>query len=342
MTDNSTIPAFEATNVQLEIRPRTLWGDAWSRIAGSKLALFCLIVTAIYVIAALTSFLPFFETTVNNVQSGKIWDVVGGSFQPPRWGTPAVWLGTDLFGHSIFWQTIYGSRVALEITIGASVLSIGIGVILGVVAGYFGGWVDNLIIWLFTTVNSVPWIVLVIAVAYALEAYSSYEVAPNAQSLSDHILNAYLTVNGWFSGMLPVILALGLTDWVGLCRLIRGEVLTLRERDFVTAAKAVGLRNSRILFRHIIPNVSHIVIITFSLGVVGYVQAEVVLSFLGLGVTNKPSWGQMIDSAKLDTLRGVWWPATAATIAILIICLVLNYLGDILRDALDPRLRGVN
>jgi ABC-type dipeptide/oligopeptide/nickel transport system permease subunit len=335
MTEQTQIPAFEASNVQLELRPRTLWGDARERLRGSRIAMTCLIITAAYVLAALTSFLPFFEHRVNDIPRGKIWDIVGGSFQPPtfvitspeggrtvrRLAPPALWLGTDLIGRSILWQTLYGSRVALEITAGASILAIGIGLVLGVVAGYFGGWVDNLIIWLFTTVSSVPWILLVIALVYALEGYAA--------------------LKDWLGGIGPVILALGLTDWVGLCRLIRGEVLALRQRDFVVAAKAAGLGDARILFRHIVPNVTHILIITFSLGAVGYVQAEVVLSFLGIGISNRPSWGRMIDDAKLELLRGVWWPATAATIAILVISLALNYLGDILRDALDPRLRGV-
>jgi peptide/nickel transport system permease protein len=329
------IPAFEATNVQLDIRPRTLWGDAWRRIKASKLAMTCLVIAVAYLLLALANFLPIFEYRANGIPKGKIWDIVGSSFQSPTWAktvvenghaihevSPALWFGTDLLGRSIFWQTLYGARVALEITAGASVLSIGIGLVLGVFAGYFGGWVDSVIIWLFTTVSSVPWILLVIATVYALEGYAA--------------------LKDWLGGIGPVILALGLTDWVGLCRLIRGEVLALRQRDFVTAAQAAGLTNGRILFRHIVPNVTHIVIITFSLGAVGYVQAEVVLSFLGLGITNRPSWGRMIDDAKLELLRGVWWPATAATIAILIISLALNYLGDFLRDALDPRLRGVN
>jgi len=142
--------------------------------------------------------------------------------------------------------------------------------------------------------------------------------------------------------LLMIILALGLTDWVTICRLIRGEVLKHRDRDYVQAARAAGVGTPRILFRHILPNVFHLVIITFSLGAVGYVQAEVVLTFLGLGITSRPSWGRMIDDAKLELLRGVWWQAVAATVAIGILCLALNILGDALRDALDPRLRGAD
>jgi peptide/nickel transport system permease protein len=225
-------------------------------------------------------------------------------------------------GRSVFWRTLYGVRVALLITIGASVLSIGIGIVLGIVAGYFGGWIDAVIVWLFTTVSSVPWILMVISLAYALQSYER--------------------LNGVFGGLPVVIIALGLTDWVGLCRLLRGEVLKHRERDYVVAARAAGAGHVRILFQHILPNVFHLVIITFSLSAVGYVQAEVALTFLGLGITSKPSWGRMIDDAKLELLRGVWWQITAATVAIFVLCLALNILGDALRDALDPRLRGVD
>ena len=137
-----------------------------------------------------------------------------------------------------------------------------------------------------------------------------------------------------------VILSLGFTDWVSLCRLIRGEVIKLRDSDMVTAARAIGLTEPRILFRHIVPNVSHLIIITFTLGAIGYLQVEVVLAFLGLGVTSKPSWGRMIDDAKVSLLRGVWWEVTAATAAIFVICMALTLLGDALRDALDPKIRG--
>jgi peptide/nickel transport system permease protein len=144
------------------------------------------------------------------------------------------------------------------------------------------------------------------------------------------------------AGVPTIVLALGLTSWVGLCRLIRAEVLKHRERDYVVAARAAGVKNARILFRHILPNVFHIVIINFSLGLAAYVQAEVVLSFLGMGVTDRPSWGRMIDDAKLELLKGVWWQMAAATAAIFIFSLAVNIFGDALRDALDPRLRGVD
>jgi peptide/nickel transport system permease protein len=294
--------------------PRSTARDAWNALRRSKSSLICMTIVAAYILVGLLSFTPLMAT--------KITQQVGGSYDAPHWGTPAVWFGTDIQGRSVFWRTLYGTRIALIITVATSILSIGIGTTLGIVSGYVGGWFDALVVWLFTTLSSIPWILLVIAIAYSLQTHE--------------LLNEY------FGGLPVVIFSLGLTDWVGLCRLLRGEVLKHRERDYVMAARASGAGHTRILVRHILPNVFHIIIITFSLGAVGYVQAEVALTFLGLGITSKPSWGRMIDDSRLELLRGVWWQLTFATIAIFIICLALNLLGDALRDALDPRLRGVD
>ena len=313
----------------------SLWGDAWRRIRESRLSLLCLAVVGGYVLVGFLSFLPVFDLKINEqISSDK-------SYAPPAlyhiWPdgrktlSPGVWFGTDFQGRSVFWRVLYGTRVALLITVIAGALMLSIGTVLGVLAGFYGGWVDELITWLFSTLSSIPWLLQVIALTYVLQG-----------SGDPHFMQRHPIVYRIFGGVTTVILALGLTDWVNLCRLIRGEVIKLRERDFVAAAQALGLGNGRILFRHILPNTVHIIIITFSIAAISYVQVEVVLAFLGIGVTDKPSWGRMIDDAKLALLRGVWWEVTAATIAIFVLCLALNVLGDALRDALDPKLRGVD
>lgn len=312
---------------------RSLASDAWRRILHSKLSLICLLVVAIYLVVGLASLLPVFDRKITEPLND------GAPYQPPRLFeqradgsqhllTPAYWLGTEFQGRSVFWRVLYGTRIALLITVCASAMSLGIGTVLGVISGYFGGWVDDLITWLYSTISSVPWLLLVIAMAYAIQG----------RTTTGEGHNALMRLLG---GTFTVIMSLGLTDWVTLCRLMRGEVIKLRDRDFVAAARAMGLGHWRILFRHILPNTTHLIIITFSLGAVSYVQVEVVLAFLGLGITDKPSWGKMIDDAKLELLRGVWWQVTAATVAIFVLCLALNILGDALRDALDPKLRGV-
>ena len=197
----------------------------------------CLAIVALYVLAGIASFLPVMDRAINQT--------VGGSYDHPHLGTPAVWFGTDILGRSVLWRTVYGTRVALLITLGASLLSIGIGATLGVIGGYFGGWVDAVVVWLFTTVSSIPGILLIIAIAFVLESH---------QAFIDR-----------FGEVPAIIIAFGLTDWVGLCRLLRGEVFKHRSSDYVMAARAAGAGTPRILFRHVLPNVFHLVIITFSL-----------------------------------------------------------------------------
>jgi peptide/nickel transport system permease protein len=303
----------EPAPLEVPVKPRSNWRDAWDRIWRSRINRVCLIIVAIYFVVGVVCLTPWIDH--------KIAEVVGPSYAAPAWGWPSRWFGTDLFGHSVFWKLFYGTRIALELMVVTSIISLSIGIFLGTVAGYFGGLIDNLIIWLYSTVSSVPWILLVIALATVLQSYD--------------------TLHQYLGGVVTDILALGLTDWVGICRLIRGEVLKVRDLDYVTAAKALGLPRRRIIARHVLPNVLHLAIITFSLGAVSYVQVEVVLAFLGLGVSNKPSWGRMIDDATLEMLRGVWWQAVAPPAALLVRGLAGNKHRDAFRDALHTRFRGV-
>jgi peptide/nickel transport system permease protein len=140
-------------------------------------------------------------------------------------------------------------------------------------------------------------------------------------------------------GLTTICLVLGLTSWVGLARPIRGEFMKHKEREYVQAARSLGAGNSRRIFIHILPNVSHLIIINFSFLFVSAIKTEVILSYLGMGVQGVPSWGTMIDEAKLELARGVWWQLAAATVAMLIVVLALNILIDALRDALDPKLK---
>jgi peptide/nickel transport system permease protein len=308
--------------------PDSLTRDAWRRLRRSKLAMASLVIVTLYALVGLASLLPFFDEKINEQLGEKTYQAPTFTLPDGTVAPPAYWLGLEVQGRSVFWRLLYGTRVALLITVCASAISLFIGTLLGVLAGYFGGWVDDLITFIYSVVNSIPWLLLVIAMAYVI------------QGREDISLGNETWVQKWLGGIATVILAMGLTDWVGLCRLMRAEVLKVRERDFVTAGRAMGLGHFRILFRHVLPNTFHLVIITFSLGAVSYVQVEVILAFLGLGITDKPSWGRMIDDAKLELQRGVWWQVTAATVAIFILSLALNLLGDFLRDALDPRLRG--
>ncbi len=243
------------------------------------------------------------------------------AYRPPSRAHP---FGTDIYGRDVLAKTVYGTRVAVSVALTASVLALVIGLVLGLLAGYFGGWIDDLITWLFSTLQSIPYILLILAFAFVL------------QDRTFTLFGAEFRIRG----INAVSLALGLTGWVGLCRLIRGEAIKHREREYVLAARALGSSPGRLIVRQILPNVVHLAVITFSLGFVSYIHAEVILSFLGLGVKHVPSWGVMIDDAKLELFRGVWWQLAAATAAIFFISLTLHIFGDAVRDGLDPRLRG--
>jgi len=243
------------------------------------------------------------------------------AYRPPSRAHP---FGTDIYGRDVLAKTVYGTRVAVSVALTASVLAVTIGLGLGLIAGYFGGWVDELITWLYSTIQSIPYIILILAFAFVL------------QDRRFSLFGLEFRIRGINS----VYLALGLTGWVGLCRLIRGETIKHRDREYVVAARALGASGFRIVARQILPNVFHLAVITFSLGFISYIHAEVILSFLGLGAKNVPSWGVMIDDAKLELFRGVWWQLAAATAAIFFISLCLHVFGDAVRDALDPQQRG--
>ncbi len=259
-----------------------------------------------------------------------VWETPPGQPRRPAAGINFL-LGTDQQGRSVLWRTLYGARMSLTIALGASILAIGIGTALGAVAGYLGGATDAFITWLFTTVASVPRILLVLAMAYSLRG---------KQVDLFGLLAEPVRLTG--AGML--IAAMGLTSWVSLCRIIRGEMLKQKSMDYESAARAMGLSRGRILVRHLLPNASYRVIIQVSLLFPLFIHLEVILSYLGLGASSGVSWGQMIQASLQEMMRSpiVWWQLMAATVAVFGISLALNLFGDALRDALDPKLQNVD
>jgi len=308
----------ELVITETDLPSQSMWAVAWRRLRRSKLVMVCLGIIIVYCAIA------------SGVALGLVagdWDkTVGPRYQGPTWQQP---FGTDIEGRSVLKKTLYGAKISLTVAIVASGISICIGVPLGAIAGYFGRWIDELIVWLYSTLQSIPYIILIMAFAFVLR---------------DKVIDfSFLGIDRQIklTGITAVYLAIGLTGWVGLCRLIRGEVIKHKQRDYVIAAKAFGASDLYVIFRHIIPNVFHIVIIVFSLRFVSFIHAEVILSFLGLGAKEAASWGVMIDDARqVIAGKGVWWEFAAATAAILVISLALNIVGDALRDALDPKLKG--
>lgn len=281
-------------------KDRSLWADALKRLAKDKASLISLIIVIIYALVAIFSF--FGLLPINWKQE------VGAEYMPP---SLSHLMGTDIFGRDVLAKVIHGTQVAMSIGFVTCIISIPIGVFLGAVSGYFGGWVDDITVWFYTTFSSIPRIILIISISFIMGR-----------------------------GLLAVYMALGLTYWIDLCRLVRGEVIRHKNREYVQAAAAIGAGNMRKLFIHILPNVFHVVIINASLLFQRAIKSEVILSFIGVGVNGQPSWGTMISDARLELARGVWWQLAGATMAMFLVVLAFNVLGDGLRDALDPKLRG--
>jgi peptide/nickel transport system permease protein len=217
-------------------------------------------------------------------------------------------LGTDILGRDVLYLTLKGARVALLIGGLTSLITIPLALLFGVTAGYFGGRIDDFVFFVMSTLASMPSLLLLIALIMAM--------GPST---------------------LSVCLALAVTGWVGFCRISRGEAMKLRELDYVQAARALGVSDTRIVFRHVLPNLAHLVIITFVLMFSGLVLAEVVLAWLQIGLEG--SWGQMINRAQAELSRDpiIWWNLGAAGSALFGLLLAVNFVGDALRDILDPR-----
>ncbi len=237
-------------------------------------------------------------------------------------------LGTTAAGKSVLVRVFHGTKVAFVVgTFGAG-LSVLIGMTLGLFAGFMGGWVDEVVQYIYSTLASIPYLLLILALAFLIRQ------GPISEWYVQHTIAEYVSL-----GLFNIVLVIGLTSWVTLCRLVRAEVKKVRELEYVQAAVALGYGRTRILFRHVLPNVFHLVIINFSLTFVTAIKSEVILTFLGVGVDKEPSWGQMIADAKSELMRGIWWPLLASLGALFLLALSVNYVGDALRDALDPRLK---
>jgi len=219
-------------------------------------------------------------------------------------------LGTDLLGRDVVYRTLKGVRVALLIGGLTSLVVIPIALLFGVSAGYWGKRIDDAVFFAMTVLASVPNLLLLIALIMVLG-----------------------------KGTVQVCVALGVTGWVHFCRIARGETLKLREADYVAAARALGVSDAGIIRRHILPNIAHLVIITFALSFTALVLSETILSYLGIGLDG--SWGQMIDQARNELSRTpvIWWNLAGASIALFTLVLSVNIIADAMRDVIDPRTR---
>ena len=221
--------------------------------------------------------------------------------------------GGDKWGRDVIKKTIKGSETSIFVGLASAAVAVLIGTVMGALSGYYGKWVDDFFNWFYSIFSSIPYLLLILAVAAVLQQ----------------------------KGMLTIILILGLTGWTGVFRLIRGEYLKHKAREYVQAADAIGASNARRMFVHIFPNVSHVVLVQLSILTVGFIKAEVILSFLGFGVpVDVVSWGSMLNEAQNELILGKWWQLVAATVAMATLVTAFSLFTDALRDALDPKLKG--
>ncbi len=254
-------------------------------------------------------------------------DTIEALYPTPRGGEGAVYrlrllAGTDGQGRSLLLRAVYSIKVAVQIGVVTALLSVMVGTLLGAAAGYIGGPVDHAVVWLYSTISSIPYIVWLVVVAFVVR-----EVDWTVPIL-DKQLNQTL---------FPVYAAFVMNFWVGPCRVIRGEALKIRGLDYVQAATAVGCGRWRVLTRHVLPNTTYLVFINFSLLFVGAIKGEVILSFLGLGVQGQPSWGIMIRDSQPEVVVGFFWQLGIATAFMFVLVLAFNIVSDALQDAFDPK-----
>ncbi len=238
--------------------------------------------------------------------------------------------GTDKVGGDVFYASLKSIRTALVIGVLATVATLPIALLFGVIAGYFRGWADDLIQFVYTTLNAVPGVLLMAACMLVMDTF----MRTHESSFSDLISRADFR-------LMALCLILGLTSWTGLCRLVRAETMKLRELEFIQAARVLGVSHFRILTTHIIPNLFHIILISTALDFSSLVLAEAVLSYINIGVDPATySWGNMINGARLELAREppVWWSLCAAFFFMFLMVLSANVLSDAIRDAFDPRL----
>lgn len=238
-------------------------------------------------------------------------------------------LGTDKVGEDVFFQAIKSIRTGLVIGSLTTLIMLPMAIVFGIMAGFFRGWVDDVIQYIYTTLNSIPGVLLIAASILMVQVY----MANHAEDFNSLILRSDMR-------LLFLCMILGVTSWTGLCRMLRAETLKLREMEYVQSAQALGVRQSTILVRHILPNVMHIVLISVVLDFSSLVLAEAVLSYINIGVDPTTySWGNMINGARLEMARDpvVWWSLLASFLFMFSLVLAANLFADTVRNAFDPR-----
>ncbi len=309
----SSGPAVSTTATTRVREPMSLWQLAWRRFRRHRMAMAGLTGLLLIIAFIIIGSIIVSETQANNP------DIIN-RLQGP---TLDHWFGTDSTGRDIFFRIIYGGQISLAIGFLAVSVSLIVGVLVGLLSGFYRGWVDAVLMRFTEAMLAIPALLLLIVVS---------------KMLLGKIGNVDL-FGRTFSGSVPiVILAIGLTGWMYEARIVRAAVLSASQQEYITAARSVGVKDGRILSRHILPNVLAPIIVNMTLGLANAILLEAYVSFLGLGVQQPTaSWGNLLDDSLTYIQRGFWWMWFFPSLMIIITLLCVNFVGDGVRDALDPR-----
>jgi oligopeptide transport system permease protein len=362
----STTPPLQAAPLAAAVLPAlphspSVWAQAWSRLRRDRVGMASLWVVLAFAVLVLLAQLqligahwqrevgtPFApphvvgriadsaENAVVDVHAGTNVDLSDVDPLAPRYKeweeraakvktvvtvkSTTLAFGADRMGRDVLSKAIKGAQISILVGVAAALLATLIGTALGALAGFFGGRMDDFLEWVYNVFTSVPYILLIFALA------ALFKSGP----LAKHFGN----------GVWTVVIILGAVGWTGIYRLVRAEYIKHRSREYVRAAEAIGASAMSRMFGHILPNVSHVVLVQLSLHVVGFIKAEVILSFLGLGVPMEMvSWGTMLAEAQTELVLGIWWQLATATLFMATFVTAFALLTDALRDAMDPKLR---
>jgi len=288
----------ETVGGSVPVRRESLWSKALYKFRRDRTGMLSFGVVVLYMVVALGVALGWWATGWSAVEGGK-WEGMSAEY----------WFGTNRIGQDIFDRALYSTKTAFEVGLVVALLSTAFGAILGAIAGFFSGsWLDEIVIWMMGVLDSIPFYLFVAAIVFAMQD------SPYAM----HV-------------------AMISTFWTGVSRLIRGEVIKLRGLEYVEAAHAIGVPEYTIIFRHILPNTSHILLVQATITFVAAIKSEVILSFLGLGVKDGMSWGLMIAESSQEVLAGFFNNFLAASVFMFGLVMAFNMFSDALQDALDPR-----
>ncbi len=338
-------PGAEIAKIKTPVKGTSLWSDAWRRLRRNKLALLGGVIILLAILVALFADVlaprPFSQQILADHDTVPEWvTVLFPSMVPVEDGGFIVinnnyTLGADNLGRDLLSRIIYGTRVSLLVAFVGPLVALLFGTTVGLVSGYMGGLIDNLLMRFVDIMYAFPTLLFVILL---LAFFRSSVAQPEPGSFSAAIAN----LDRASGGMLFVFAGIGLTSWMNLARLVRGQILSVREKEYIEAARSVGVGTRGIMFRHMLPNILGPIIVAETLTIPTYISYEAFLSFIGLGVQQPtPSWGSMIAEGA-RSISSYPNQAIFPAVALFLVMFAFNFLGDGLRDALDPRMRGID